>query len=75
MPRIRILFLLAAVPSGSMVEVCPGTYPEQVVISKPLTLEGITIGNADQAVITVPNIGLRKTHRPMQRKYWLRQVR
>jgi hypothetical protein len=29
------------VEPGSIVKVCPGTYEEQVIISKPLTLEGI----------------------------------
>jgi hypothetical protein len=49
---------VAAVPAGSIVEVCPGTYPEQVMISKALTLEGITSGNSNLAVITVPVAGL-----------------
>jgi Periplasmic copper-binding protein (NosD) len=31
---------VAAAPSGGTVVVCPGTYHEQVVISKPLSLEG-----------------------------------
>jgi Periplasmic copper-binding protein (NosD) len=48
---------VAAAPSGAIVKVCPGTYPEQVVISTSLTLEGITSGNADRAVITVPASG------------------
>jgi hypothetical protein len=48
---------VAAATSGTIVKVCPGTYPEQVVISTPLTLEGITSGNADRAVITVPASG------------------
>ena len=47
-----------AVPTGSVVEVCPGTYPEQVVISEPLTLNGVTDGTGDAAVITVPAGGL-----------------
>ena len=47
-----------AVPPGSTVEVCPGTYPEQVTIAQPLILKGITSGNAGQAVITVPGSGL-----------------
>ena len=46
------------VPPGSTVEVCPGTYPEQVTIAQPLTLKGITSANAGQAVITVPSAGL-----------------
>jgi hypothetical protein len=49
---------VAAVPSGSIVEVCPGFYPEQVNISKALTLEGITSGSSDQAIIAVPAAGL-----------------
>jgi hypothetical protein len=49
---------VAAVPSGSTVMVCPGTYAEQVTISQPLTLIGITSGNTNQAVITVPVAGL-----------------
>src|ERR1700675_2931251 len=46
------------VPPGSTVEVCPGTYAEQVTIAQPLTLKGVTSGNAGQAVITVPGSGL-----------------
>jgi len=49
---------VAAVPSGSIVEVCPGTYSEQVTINKPMTLEGITSGTLNLAVITVPAGGL-----------------
>jgi hypothetical protein len=47
-----------SVPPNSTVDVCPGTYPEQVTIAQPLTLKGITSGNAGQAVITVPGSGL-----------------
>jgi len=47
-----------AVPDGSIVLVCPGTYAEQVVIERPLTLKGITDGTAGAAVITVPPGGL-----------------
>jgi hypothetical protein len=52
---------VAAVPSGSTIDVCPGTYPEQVVISQPLTLQGIVSNNSSQAVITVPSGGLTTT--------------
>jgi len=49
---------VSTVPPGSTVEVCPNTYPEQVTIAQPLTLKGVTSGNAGQAVITVPSSGL-----------------
>jgi hypothetical protein len=41
--------------------VCPGTYPEQVTISQPLTLQGITSANSAQAVIAVPGGGMSST--------------
>jgi hypothetical protein len=49
---------LGATPPPNVVEVCPGTYPEQVVITFPVTLEGISAGNFTRAVITVPPGGL-----------------
>jgi len=36
---------LDASPAPSTVEVCPGQYAEQVTITKPVTLEGITASN------------------------------
>jgi hypothetical protein len=49
---------LSAVPGGSTIKVCPGTYHEQVVIDKPLTLTGTTSGNLDLVVISPPATGL-----------------
>jgi parallel beta-helix repeat protein len=49
---------VSAVPSGSTIQVCPGTYAEQVTIAKPLTLIGIASGTANQAVVAVPSGGL-----------------
>jgi hypothetical protein len=47
---------VAGVPAGAKIQVCPGVYPEQVTITQPLTLEGITFNNASRAVITAnPN--------------------
>jgi parallel beta-helix repeat protein len=49
---------VSAVPFGSTVLVCPGTYPEQVAITQPLNLKGVTDGTGNAAVITVPGGGL-----------------
>jgi parallel beta-helix repeat protein len=49
---------VSTVPPNSTVMVCPGTYPEQVTITYPLTLKGITSANAGQVVIAVPGSGL-----------------
>src|SRR5260370_1935876 len=53
-----IQWAVSSVPAGSNVNVCPGTYPEQVVITQPITLTGVTDGTGDAAVITVPSGGL-----------------
>lgn len=61
-PYTTITAAVAAAPAGSTVEVCPGTYAEQVyIVGKPLTLKGITDGNSNQVVITVPSTGLGTT--------------
>ncbi len=49
---------VSASPFGTIIMVCPGTYPEQVTINQPLTLEGVTDGKGNAAVITVPGGGL-----------------
>ena len=43
-----------AAPPGALIKVCPGTYPEEVRVSKPLTIRGIRIGNENLAVIMPP---------------------
>ena len=47
---------VSAVPSGSTVEVCPGIYYEQVVISQPLTLEAIP--NWSTGTVTISDAGI-----------------
>ncbi|HEV2114974.1 MAG TPA: hypothetical protein VGR48_03040, partial [Terriglobales bacterium] len=40
--------------SGTTIFVCPGTYPEQVKIAKPLILTGVSFGSQDAPVIVPP---------------------
>jgi parallel beta-helix repeat protein len=47
----------AALPSD-VIMVCPGIYPEQVLIPIPLTVKGFVNGTAGAVVITVPPTGL-----------------
>jgi hypothetical protein len=47
----------AALP-GWTVEICPGNYPEQLTITKSLTLRGIISNTARAVVITSPSSGL-----------------
>lgn len=46
-----------AAPSGAIIKVCPGGYPEQVTIEKPLTLEGFINGGDEGAFILPPTSG------------------
>jgi hypothetical protein len=55
-----ITLAVAAVSPGGLILVCPGTYPEQVEISKPLTIRGIQDGNNDAAIIVPPVGGLQQ---------------
>jgi hypothetical protein len=45
---------VGASPAPNVVEVCPGTYQEQVIITVPMTVEGISFENSAQAMIAVP---------------------
>jgi hypothetical protein len=49
---------LAATPAPNVVQVCPGTYYEQIEITQPVTLEGLAVENSDQVIIAVPGGGL-----------------
>ena len=46
-----------AVNPGSTIRVCPGSYPEQVVIDKDLTLRGIESGTTYNPVVVIPSGG------------------
>ena len=45
-------------PLANVIEVCPGTYPEQLTIINAVTLEGIMSGNSSAIRITPPAAGL-----------------
>jgi hypothetical protein len=45
---------VAAVPANSVIDICPGTYVEQVFITQPMTLQGIKSGQAERARIVPP---------------------
>jgi pectin methylesterase-like acyl-CoA thioesterase len=47
-----------SVPSGSTVDICPGTYNAQLSINKSVTLTGVASGTSDAAVILPPSGGL-----------------
>jgi hypothetical protein len=40
-----------ASPPGSKIQVCPGVYNEQVVITKPLDIQGVSYANQDQPLV------------------------
>ena len=49
---------VTALPAGTIIQICPGNYPEQVVVNKAMTLKGIAAANQSAAIITSPVGGL-----------------
>ena len=49
---------IAAAGTNADIKICPGTYAEQLTITKSLTLEGVTSGNSSQVLIVPPAAGL-----------------
>lgn len=45
-------------PEYGTIEVCPGTYPEQITIDKPVTVTGLVIPGQPGVTITAPATGL-----------------
>jgi len=57
-PTIQDGVNAAQAAGGGNVNVCPGTYPEQVTITGQVNLQGIQSGTMDAAVIVPPSGGL-----------------
>jgi parallel beta-helix repeat protein len=55
---VSISAALAAIPAPNVVQVCPGTYNEQVQITQPVTLQGISTGDSAQSIVAPPSGGL-----------------
>ena len=57
-PKIKnystIQSAVSSVPVGATIQVCPGTYFEQVTIVSPLTLEAATYSNSNRVVVKLP---------------------
>jgi hypothetical protein len=49
---------LSATTPPNVVMICPGTYNEQIEITQPVTLEGVSVGDSAQVIIEPPNGGL-----------------
>jgi len=45
---------LAATPAPNTVLVCPGTYVEQILITQPVTLQGVTSAGSGQVIVQLP---------------------
>src|SRR4029077_9911051 len=54
-PYHNINAALAVANAGDEIQVCPGLYMEQVVLTKPLTLRGMPVGS-QKAVIMPPGL-------------------
>jgi hypothetical protein len=63
-PRAQFTSIQAAVTAahaGDRINVCPGTYREQVKINKRLSVQGISVGNQNQAIVMPPTAAPNST--------------
>jgi hypothetical protein len=44
--------------SGATINICPGTYSEAIIITQPLTLQGMTSGDSAGVTVTAPSESL-----------------
>jgi hypothetical protein len=56
-----IQYAVTHVPEGATINICPGTYGEQVTISQSLTLRGVSYGNSSKVILVMPPGGLATT--------------
>ncbi|HTS35554.1 MAG TPA: right-handed parallel beta-helix repeat-containing protein [Candidatus Solibacter sp.] len=49
---------ITAIPANSTINICPGSYNEQLTINKSVNLTGVANGTSDQPLILVPTGGL-----------------
>jgi len=45
-------------PAHTTIDICPGSYPEQVSINKSLNLTGVTAGPQNSAIVVAPSGGI-----------------
>ena len=62
------------VVAGGTILVCPGAYPEQVLINKQLTMKGVLSGDAAASIITSPQGGLKQSTIDHLGNAWAAQV-
>jgi hypothetical protein len=62
------------VATGGTILVCAGAYPEQVLITKPLTMKGVLSGTAAASIITSPKGGLKQSTIDHVGNIWAAQV-
>ena len=59
-PTAKYTSIQAAIDAslpGDIVNVCPGVYDEQIVISKPVTVKGVTVNSSDIALLQPSVLG------------------
>ena len=50
---------VAAAAPGATINICPGRYPEQIVLTQAVTLKGISSSDGDLIIVVVPPNGLQ----------------